>query len=216
MPPGADPENEVGLTLTFRALVLALVASAMLAGAAVAGLGPNPADDRRLIDRPIENYRYDRATRCDKSAPPGTKALTDWLGRHTDGTFWGSYRCEKWSKGSYSVHSEGRAIDWAMDARDRSMKKQAMKLIRERLLAEDRRGNDNALARRMGVQGIIYDCHAWFSGDGGLGPYSACFNDNGKRIKGVDPTTAHVDHIHIELNDAGARKKTSFWRSKIR
>lgn len=216
MPAQADPANEVGLFRTFRALTCALIAFALLAGVAVAGIGPNPADDRRLIDRPIEKYRYDRATRCDEGVPPGTRALIDWLGRHTDGSFWGAYRCEKWSKGSYSVHSEGRAVDWAMDARDGSVKKQAMKLIRDRLLAEDRRGNDNALARRMGVQGIIYDCHAWFSGDGGLGPYSACFDDNGRRIKGVDPTTAHVDHIHIELNDLGARRKTSFWRSKLR
>ena len=38
----------------------------------------------------------------------------------------------------------------------------------------------------------------------------------GKRIKNVDPTAAHIDHIHIELNDPGARKKTSFWRSNLR
>lgn len=216
MPTGADLPNEVGLTLTSRVLVAVTLASALLAGAAVAGIGPNPADDRRLIDKPIENYRYDRATHCEQGTPPGTKALIDWLGRHTDGAFWGSYRCEKFSKGNYSLHSESRAIDWAMDARDHSLKTQAMKLIRERLLATDRRGNDNALARRMGVQGIIYDCHAWFSGSGGLERYSYCFNDNGKRIKDVDPTAAHIDHIHIELNELGARKKTSFWRSELR
>lgn len=216
MPTSADLANEVGLASTFRVLAVALLASGLLAAAAVAGIGPNPANDRRLIDRPLEDYRYDSASHCEKGTRPGTKAVIDWLGRHTDGTFWGSYRCEKWSKGSYSVHSEGRAIDWAMDARNSAMKKEAMKLIRERLLAKDRRGNDNALARRMGVQGIIYDCRAWFGGDGGLGRYSYCFKDNGKRIKNVDPTAAHIDHIHIELNDPGARKQTSFWRSKLR
>ena len=103
-----------------------------------------------------------------------------------------------------------------MDARNGKMRKQAMRLIKDRFLAEDRRGNDNALARRMGVQGLIYNCKAWWGGDGGLGEYSYCYKRNGDKKKNLDPTAAHVDHIHIELNDPGARKKTSFWRSGIR
>lgn len=211
----SDDPSEVGLGRLFRALAPALLTGLAFCAVAAAGIGPNPANDRRLIDRKIEDYRYDRATRCRDRQMPGTKALVRWLDRHTDGAFWGTYRCEKWGKGSYSVHSEGRAVDWAMDARDRSLKRQAMKLIRDRLLARDRRGNDNALARRMGIQGIIYDCRAWYSRPGGLGRYSYCYTDKGKRKKGVDPTAAHVDHIHFELNDPGAKARTSFWRSKL-
>ena len=128
----------------------------------MAGIGPNPADNKRLVNKPIEGYSYDRASHCDKHVPPGMKALIDWLGRHTDGESWGTYRCEKLSKGSYSLHAENRAVDWHMDAREHSMKKQALRLIKDRLLASDRHGNRNALARRMGIQGIIYDCRAWF------------------------------------------------------
>lgn len=197
------------------ALLAALLASVVCASA-LAGIGPNPADHRRLIDKPLEGYDYDPGQRCRQQTPPGVKAMVNWLERHTDGQLWGIYRCEKWSKGSYSVHAESRAIDWAMDARQGKMKKQAIKLIRERLLARDRRGNRNALARRMGIQGLIYDCRAWFSNDGGLGPYSYCFKKNGKRKKHLDPTQAHIDHIHIELNKRGARRKTSFWRSGLR
>lgn len=194
-----------------------LVASGLIASAtALAGIGPNPADDRRLVEKPIEGYRYDPARKCKKRTPPGTKAMIEWLERHTRGAFWGTYRCEKLSPGNFSLHAESRAIDWAMDARDREMKKQAMALIRKRFLATDRRGNQNALARRMGIQGLIYDCKSWFSNDGGLGPYSYCFKDSGKRKKHLDPTAAHIDHIHIELNETGARRKTSFWRSGIR
>jgi hypothetical protein len=87
-----------------------------------------------------------------------------------------------------------------------------MRLIRKKLLGTDRQGNENALARRMGVQGIIYDCRAWWSSPGGLGQYSYCYKGNGKRKKNLDPTAAHRDHIHIELNWPGARLRTSFWR----
>jgi hypothetical protein len=38
--------------------------------------------------------------------------------------------------------------------------------------------------------------------------YSACEASNNP-----EPTTAHRDHVHIELNWAGARKRTSFWGS---
>lgn len=194
---------------------VALLALSVLTTAALAGLGRNPANDPALIDKPIEGYRYDGATRCTSKVPPGTKALVRWLERHTDGESWGITRCEKLSSETLSLHSEGRAIDWHMDARNRSMKRQAMELIRERLLATDRRGNENALARRMGVQGIIYNCRAWWSHSGGLGPYSLCYTDGGRRKRHIDPTAAHVDHIHIELNRAGGRKNTSFWRSPL-
>jgi hypothetical protein len=30
----------------------------------------------------------------------------------------------------------------------------------------------------------------------------------------VDPTIAHLDHIHIGLNKMGAARLTSFWRSR--
>ena len=82
------------------------------------------------------------------------------------------------------------------------------------LMEEDRNGEPYALARRMGVQGLIFNCKAWF-GYGDLGRYSQCYKNNGKRDPDVDRTTAHKDHIHIELNWKGARKKTSFWRSSL-
>ena len=76
------------------------------------------------------------------------------------------------------------------------------------LLAADQNGNEHALARRMGVQGIIFDCKSWWSGMDDMGTYSACQGN-----KNPDPTTAHRDHVHLELNWDGARKQTSFWGS---
>lgn len=188
------------------------------AAGSLAAIGPNPANHHRLIDLPIERLDYDPATKCTEKRRPGMRALLAWLERHTRGESWGTYRCEKWGKGSFSVHSEGRAVDWHLDARVPEERRQAMKLIRRRLLATDREGNENALARRMGVQGIIFDCRAWFSRPGGLGRYDYCFNARGERkpARKLDPTQAHVDHIHIELNKRGARGKTSLWLSGLR
>lgn len=187
---------------TTASLLATLAAVAVTPAIGEAGLGSKPIDD----------YRYDPATHCTKQIPSGMKELEQWLARNTSGESWGITRCEKLSKDSYSLHSEGRAIDWRMDARDGKKRHEAMHLIRKELLATDGQGNENALARRMGVQGIIYDCRAWWSSPGGLGDYSPCFKKNGKRKKNLDPTAAHVDHIHIELNWPGARERTSFWR----
>lgn len=193
--------------------VLALTLTLLLAcsAVAVAGLGHNPANSKRLIDKPIENFDYDTAKRCKSSVPKGMRELEDWLQRNVRGQTWGIYRCEKWGPGSASLHAEGRAIDWHLDARNAKDKRAAKQLIKL-LLERDRKGNDAALARRMGVQGIIFNCHAWWSNPGGMTEYSYCFKPNGKRKKNLDPTAAHKDHVHLELNWKGARKRTSFWR----
>ncbi len=168
----------------------------------------NPAD--KLAQLPIDDYRYDYATRCLKHPQPGTKALESWLGRHAGGVTWGIMRCEKWGKHSASLHAEGRALDWHLDVHDRSDRREAERII-DLLLAPDKFGNVHALARRMGVQEIIFNCRSWWAGQAAMGKYSVCYDRRGKRIH-VDDTNAHRNHVHIGLNRAGARKKTSFWR----
>jgi hypothetical protein len=194
------------------AAALALAALALAVGVTVASgakLVPNPANDPGLIDEPIEDYRYDDAERCAGHAQRGARALAQWLHQTVRGELWGIVRCDHLSPGEWSVHAEGRAIDWHLDARKRKQRRSAMRLI-DALLAADHYGNPHALARRMGVQGIIFDCRAWWSGMDELGDYSYC-EGNGK----LDPTAAHKDHVHLELNWPGARKQTSFWRSPL-
>lgn len=187
---------------------LALLVCLVAAGTATAFPRLNPAD--RLASLPIDDYHYDKAKRCLKKTPPGMLALQDWLEANLRGESWGIFRCEKWGKNSASLHAEGRAIDWHLDVHNRTDRRAARKLI-DLLLAPDKAGNEHALARRMGVQEIIWDCRSWWSGSDGMDRYSACFNEKGRRVK-IDDTTAHRDHIHIGLNRAGARKATSFWR----
>jgi hypothetical protein len=168
----------------------------------------NPAD--ALVDLPIEDFVYDRATKCKNRRNAGITALANWLGQNTRGVFWGSYRCEKWGKGSASLHAENRAIDWHMDAFNRADQRAADKLFRL-LLAPDKLGNPQALARRMGVEELIWDCGYWGTGMTEFRPYSVCFKPNGKKRKRFDRTAAHQDHIHIGMTKRGAKALTSFW-----
>jgi hypothetical protein len=168
----------------------------------------NPAD--KLADIPIEDFVYDRAAKCKNRRNAGITALADWLGDNTRGLFWGSYRCEKWGKGSASLHAENRAIDWHLDAFSRADRRAADKLFRL-LLAPDRLGNPHALARRMGVQELIWDCGYWGTGMTEFRPYSVCYKRNGKKRKRFDRTAAHQDHIHIGMSKRGAKGLTSFW-----
>jgi hypothetical protein len=181
----------------------------LLALPATALAGPNPAD--ALSHLPIEASIYDRATHCSPKARPGVVKLQRWLEENVRGAFWGSYRCEKWGKREASLHAENRAIDWHLDVGDRADRRAAEGLI-DLLLAPDRAGNEQALARRMGVEELIWDCGYWAAGMADFMPYSPCYGKRGKRKKHVNVTVAHRDHVHIGMTRAGAKARTSFWR----
>jgi hypothetical protein len=191
--------------------VLTLVVVAASVSVAVAGgfrpVPGNPAD--KLVNLPIDDYQYDHAKDCRKNPTPGANALVAWLGGNAGGSFWGIMRCERWGKDSASLHAEGRAIDWHLNVHNGADRREAKRLI-NLLLAPDRAGNPHALARRMGVQEIIWNCTSWYSGSEGMRPYSTCYDSKGRKKK-IDDTTAHRDHIHFGLNWPGAKKRTTFW-----
>ncbi len=194
-----------------RALLLTLSLLALgLPAAALAGFDPipgNPAD--RLTAVAIDDYAYDRATGCRKTPQSGTLAFQAWLGRNARGTSWGIMRCSKLGPGNWSLHAEGRALDWHLNAHRATDRREAARII-ALLLATDRAGNPHALARRMGVQEIIFNCRAWWSGGDELVPYSACYGREGQPRR-VGDTIAHRDHIHFGLSKQGAQRRTSFW-----
>jgi hypothetical protein len=193
--------------LRFALVTVIVLAAALPAGAAL-GASANPADG--LADLPIEDYAYDPARKCHKRPSPGALALVAWLEGNARGVSWGIMRCERWGKNSASLHAEGRAVDWHLDASRPSDRHEARRLI-DLWLATDRAGNPHALARRMGIQEIIWNCRSWWSGAERMGQYSACFTKRGKPRKNVNRTAAHRDHVHIGLTRAGARARTSFW-----
>jgi hypothetical protein len=169
----------------------------------------NPA--QRIAHLPPDEETYDPARRCEPSAKPGVVRFTRWLQRSAEGVFWGSYRCERWGRGSASLHAENRAVDWHLDSRRPADFAAGRRLIRL-LLAPDRAGTPRALARRMGVEEIIWDCSYWGAGMEQFKAYAPCLNKHGDLRKHVNATVAHRDHIHFGLSKAGARARTSFWR----
>ena len=202
-----------------RLLAPVLVAACLLAAAAPAGafrlggapapVAGNPAD--RLDDLPADPEEYDRATHCSTTVRPGMVALVGWLGRNVRGTSWGTYRCELWGPHEASLHAENRAVDWHLDVANPADRHEARRLI-DLMLAPDSAGNDHALARRMGVEEIIWDCSYWSAGSADFGPYAPCYGKNGKLRKHVDPTIGHRNHIHFGVSRRGAAGRTSFWR----
>ncbi|MEH3053003.1 MAG: hypothetical protein PGN13_03210 [Patulibacter minatonensis] len=168
----------------------------------------NPVD--AMDGTPVDDGGYDRATHCVKQPTKGALALVKWLPKISPrGVNWGINRCELWGKGSASLHAEGRAVDWHLSVRSAADRAEAERVIRL-LLAPDAEGNPHALARRLGVQGLIWNCQAWWGGEG-LQRYSVCNGKGGKLDPKVDDTTAHRDHIHLELTKEGAKLRTSWW-----
>src|SRR5919107_2192682 len=197
-------------------LTLAVTLAAAVPAAAIVKLpllphriAGNPAD--RMLTVPIEDSTYDPATRCTPKAPrPGIARLTRWLEANTRGVSWGSYRCEKWGKHEASLHAENRAIDWHLDVSVPADRRAAEKLIRL-LLAPDATGQPQALARRMGVEELIWDCGYWGAGMTQFEEYRACYSKKGKLLRKVNKTVAHRDHVHIGMTRDGAAARTSFW-----
>jgi hypothetical protein len=82
-------------------------------------------------------------------------------------------RCEKLGPGNFSLHADGRALDWHLDVNVAADRREAQRLI-ALMLAPDRLGQPHALARRMGLQEIIWDCKSWWAGTEGMRVYSVC------------------------------------------
>lgn len=181
-------------------------AAIAIAGKQKRTLTPNPANDPALISAKLDPNRYDGAGGCVNKAPKGMKKLVRFMKKTTKKkTIYGTIRCDG------GVHGTGRALDWMLDARKKGQKRKAMTVINT-WMARDEKGRRNALARRMGIQLIIYNCKWWQAGDKGWNRYSAC--SGGKR--NADPTQGHIDHIHIELTKKAAKLKTSYWKSDVK
>jgi hypothetical protein len=151
------------------------------------------------LQAPIEGYRSDaQGTACATGPQPGAKALVSELQKRVGGR--GEiFNCRSVrGETRLSLHAEGRAVDWYRDARDPAQASEAQQII-DWLLNADADGNRHAVARRMGVQELIWNRSIWTARRHAEGwrPYT-----------GVNP---HTDHLHIGLNWAGAKLQTSHW-----
>jgi LAS superfamily LD-carboxypeptidase LdcB len=152
------------------------------------------------LQQAIDPYRSDPTGDRPKDGPQrGAVALMRELQNRYGGR--GEIYNPRTVRGStrLSLHAEGRAVDWYRSARDPAEAAEAQRIL-DWLLATDADGNEHALARRMGVQEIIWNRRIW----------TARRHAEGWRAyTGQSP---HTDHIHIGLNWAGARMETSHWR----
>jgi len=143
---------------------------------------------------------YSPQSTCSPTAKPGTVAFANLLLRtYKNSRSLGIVRA--CNVGGTSEHKEGRAFDWgvsAFNAQDR----RSVNAVMHWLLKKDKYGNRYAMARRLGIQYMIWNHRIW-------GSYKA--SSGWRRYTGSNP---HTDHVHFSLSWKGARKLTSFWRPK--
>ena len=167
--------------------------------------------DARPYAGPIEDYAsYQPQTRCTTGVKPGTEVLARWIVKRFGGSIGTMWRaCDV---GGTSEHKEGRALDWVLDARKPADVRRAAKL-RARLFATDAEGNEDALARRMGVMYLIWDDHMWSAWEGFT--KSRYRTSSCPRLRKCSPTLRHRDHLHLSLSRAGGRGATSWYDGRL-
>jgi peptidoglycan hydrolase-like protein with peptidoglycan-binding domain len=128
---------------------------------------------------------------CDPVAKPGVTAFMKLiLATYKTGFSDGIVRA--CNIGATSEHKEGRAWDWAIPD-NKTDHATAQHVVN--LLVKDK----GALARRFGIEYIIWNRHIWgvYRMSDGWRPYSG--------------ESAHTDHVHFSFSWDGAEKRTSWW-----
>jgi hypothetical protein len=194
---------------TLLAAALAVVTT--VTGLAVAGPATAAARPRTpALPSAIEHLApYVAQTSCDPSTKSGTANLANLLRATYKGIYAGTvYACG--TDGTVSEHYDGRAIDWMASIRDKTQYADAKALLNW-LLATDSHGNRFAIARRLGVQYLIYNNKIWGSWDGRWEDYNGCAKLTARSYD----NSCHRTHVHISLSWNGAMGRTSFWTKHV-
>ncbi len=179
--------------------------------AVLAVLVPAPAAWARY-DTPVEDYAaYQPQTTCRRTVKPGTAELARWINRRfAEGTARPTLRSCR--SGGTSEHKDGRAIDWSMDARSKADRLVVRDFL-ARLRRADAAGNEDALARRMGVMYVIWNDHMYSAWNG----FDAedYLNGGCRTPARCSATLRHRDHVHVSLGRRGARGLTSWYAARL-
>ena len=161
----------------------------------------NPKDLPVLGGKPRpERLAYKAAEGCSGGPQKGTVKLRRFIDHWFIGHSLGIYNCRSIRGGSgWSVHAEGRALDWALDAR-RPKQARAARRIRRFFLSTATLGGRRSMARRFGLQQIIWNNHHWNAAQDKAGGSHAGWHYC---------DCNHVGHMHIEQRWAGALMRTS-------
>lgn len=189
------------LSCALLCAVIASVGAPSLAAPRSSGFGP-------AIEGSVG---YDGQDKCSPAEKPGVVAFRAMVLRAYPGTGYGgiSRAC---NVGGTSEHKEGRAWDWTVNVGVPYQRKAADSLL-DWLLAEDRYGNEAAMAKRLGIMYIIWDRKIWGVWGGGWSVYCVQKKQGCKEPgKGGGLRHPHTDHVHFSFTWDGANKKTTYWR----
>lgn len=196
-----------GWTRRGRSLAVAvLVVSAVAAASTPSVAAPRAPRFGPVIE---DHAGYVAPTRCRPAPKPGVVAFAALLeAAYPDTTWIGITRaCHRRPS---SDHQEGRALDWGRDATDRQERASVEDLL-DWLFAEDRHGNRDALARRLGISYVIWNRKIWGSWSAEWDVYcvkkpAGCRDPESRSL--LNP---HTDHVHISFGWDGARMRTTYW-----
>ena len=191
--PLLEPRRERRVPVrTLGAVSASVLAFPLLMSPAEAATIPYPKPSRTLPSALDVAPGYQEGTRCLTENQPGAvafaKLLNTTYGTHTYGIL---RKCA-------AEHGEGRALDWMIDSTKPDNLALANALTRW-LAAPDAQGRPGAMARRFGINYIIFNRQQWKAWAPERG-WTAYY--------GVSP---HTDHIHFSFNWDGAYQRTSWW-----
>ncbi len=192
----------------FLALLCGLVAVLSMA----APVGPAQASTAQPVTpwfpAAIDGYRFDRENTCDPVAKPGALDVQALIHK-TYGPSPSSYIERACSGTGTSGHHSGRAIDWMTNSRIAEQAESGDAFVGW-LLATDKYGNQHAMARRLGMQYVIWKSRtfALYAPERGWTEYSDCVR---VRTGPEHDNICHRNHVHMSLNLDGAHRKTSWW-----
>ena len=177
---------------TLGAVSASVLAFPLASAPAGAATFPYPTPTRTLPTALDVAPPYQKGTLCLTENQPGAVAFAKLLNATYGNRVYGILRT------CAAEHGEGRALDWMISANNPEQLALANALTRW-LAAPDAQGRQGAMAKRFGINYIIFNRQQWRAYDPARGwaPYY-----------GVSP---HTDHIHFSFNWDGAYKRTSWW-----
>lgn len=197
-----------GVVVLAAALALTLIAAAPSRASVFIQPGLRPEQLNPSVAIPygtpaVDALRTDTPTGCTHAEAPGArdmfKFLNYWWPR---GEFAGIEVCRDiGDTGAYSLHAEGRAVDFHLDKANAG-DLDAAQAIRRWFLADDTNGVHWAMARRFGIQEMIFNKHIWTAARASEGWRDYAVPSGGD---------AHYTHIHIGLTRAAASRSTTAW-----
>ncbi|WP_141783766.1 peptidoglycan-binding domain-containing protein [Ornithinicoccus hortensis] len=127
---------------------------------------------------------------CDPVDRPGMVAFANLVSEHYNRPY---YSTSRTCLAMRSEHYDGRAVDWALNAHDPADRRIGDAVVT--WLTE----NDGEMAKRFGIQSIIWNSHVWRAYESEVG------------WRGYVGQSAHADHIHFSFTWDGAAMRTSWW-----